>query len=291
MAFSTAEAFIELKATYEEYMSNASYRLCFCPPKTVQIKRTNAQGLATEYVNTMSAHTLDHQEEVCKRILIDDETGKVEEDVVYKNEDAPYHLIDVGITPVRCGLMTCLAIDLLAERPPRRVGYIGNGRINLENCKAIKELFGEHTAVIRGSRKDRYKNRCLFEQVCSDVCVDDTESLALLDSCDVVVVCTTSNSREDMIENDLLRHVPLVITLDSGYLLGESFRKERILYTDHKEQLEQHYEDEFPYDESQHPHENMIEDHRGCKKLVSLFGIALADLVTTKHFIKGGCEW
>lgn len=288
--FNTEKAFKELKKTYKTYMLDKGNRLFYCPPKTVQVERTNPSGLATRYVNTMGAHTKSN-EAVRKRISIDDDTGEVEEDVLYADGRTPYHFLDVGITPVRCGLMTCLAIDLLSSKRPKSVGYIGCGRINLENCKAIRKLFGDHTAIIRGSRKDRYKNKHLFEEVCSDVCVDDTESLSLLDSCDVVVVCTTSNRKEDMIENELLRHVPLVIALDSGYLLGESFRTGRTLYTDHEEQLDLHYFEEFPYDEKHHSHENMKEDHSDCKKLVSLFGIALADLVTTKHFIKGGLEW
>lgn len=287
--FNYEAAYAELKKVYGLYMDAEPFRALFCPIKTVEVVRRNAEGLATRYVNTMSARVLGAS--VKKLIDIDDETGVVLETVNYKKGvKAKVELTNVGLTPVRCSLMTCLAVDMLSKRP-KKIGYIGNGRINLENCKAISKLIGKHIAIIRGSERDREKNYDKFRDVARFVYVDNTEDLSLLNRCDVVIACTSTADEADMIENELLRDVPLVIALDSGYLLGETFRTERKLYTDHVEQLLAHYKDEFPRDKEVHKHEQLKKDKEKTPKLVSLFGIALADLVTAKHFIRGDFEW
>lgn len=280
--FNYAEAYSELKDIFSSHMTNAEDRRKYCPPKLVDILGVNSNGVVTAYRYHMAAHTADG-DSFLKRIERDDNTGTVTEHVYYEGLD----LKNKGITPVRCGLMNCYVIELFCEEKPKKIGYIGNGRVNLANCKAITEIYGEHSIVIRGSKNDRGKNKSLFEKY-GEVQVDDTEGLELLNQCDVVISCTSETDKEDVIQHGL-EDVPLIISLDSGFLLGEEFRRNRVCFTDHEEQLASHYEDEFPYDEEIYEHINLPTEPVKCDKAwVCLYGVAIADLVITRHYLKGG---
>lgn len=290
--FDHLAAYEDLKQTYDEHMASPALRACFCPSKEVRVIKRNEADVVTVSENIMKASDR-YGNAVCKTIEVNDETGEVNEIVQYNDAltNRKTQLGNLGLTQVRCGLMTCLAIKKLAIEKPRKVGYIGNGRINLENCEAITRFFGKHEAVIRGSARNRAKNKEKFDALCENVTVDDTERLERLSECDVIISCTSTCDPSDAINNALLADVPLVIALDSGYVFDESFRRERELYTDHPEQLIAHYADEFPYDKEIRQHKNLTEAKPGGKAIVHLFGVAIADLVVAKHFVRSGCTW
>lgn len=229
-----------------------------------------------------------------KKILVDDRDGTYEESIDCGGKT----LKNAGVTTYRCGLMTALCIDRLSnvlngKVYSMRVGFIGNGRTNLQNCRAINELFGISEVVIRGSENNRGKNKEEFEKICGSVYVDETESLELLNLCDVVVVCTSSYEKKHLISADKLNNVRLIIVLDCGYVLDESFRETRVNLTDHIEQLMHYYDCEFPFDdkkdyEFKQMKKDNIGQYSGKKVTVYLHGIALGDAIVSEELIKNG---
>lgn len=268
-----------LKADYLEIMCNTATRMKYNPPKN-NFEMGDIDGIVTKSTNVMSAQTKNGV--FTKVISIDDVSGKVNESIIYTdNALNTYHYENIGLTTTRCALMACLAADLNIDVNQNiKVGFIGNGKINLRTCEMFNELFGVHNFVIRGSQRNRGKNAIHFEQF-GEVKIDDTESLLLLNSCDVVVCCTNSFSKDEVIENfEQLNYPELIIAQDGGYVLGESFRRTRGCFTDHAEQLHAHYFSEFPFDKYEQGM-LMMKDKRNERypKSVYLYGIALADAI------------
>lgn len=278
-------AYEEMLHAYQHVFSSKSARMHYCPIKSVlNIKRVH--GVSVERRTVLPAKTLD---DVCgeKVIYVNDETGKYTETVrvggvTYENK---------GITTFRCGIMTCVAISLFASRMNisfDNVGFIGCGRTNLQNCKAIHEIFHIGTAVIRGSYKNRAKNIDKFSEVVNTI-VDDTNDLSVLNKCDVVVVCTSNYCKEHMISSNDLYAPRLIIVLDCGYTLDESFRANADNFTDYTEQICSHYEDEFPFDSKRYKMRQMVEDKSKVKDRVCVYmhGIGFADVTIAKMICEG----
>lgn len=287
---SLRRAYNRIKELYSggNRMQNSNYRMEHNPVKQA-FEIAGMDGCVLKSTNVMYA-TLDGSN-ITKVISIDDVTGISNETIVYTDKYLnTYIKQNVGLTPLRCGIMATLAADLNCNIISNtngfntKVGFIGNGKINQKTMEVLNILFGLDSCVIRGSEKDRAKNKEKFESIVSDVTVDDTDDLSILNQCDIVFCCTSSYRKEDMISKDKLMKPRLLVVQDSGYILDESFRKDfwRNNYTDHEEQLYEHYKDEFPYDRRRRYFPTMH-----CKtgrSAVYLYGVAIADLIVFEEF-------
>lgn len=239
----------------------------------------------TAFTNVMTAKS--ENGVLTKVISYDDLTGKKAECVHYvSNEMRTQTMHNQGLTTLRCALMSMLTTDLCYPiKQDTKIGFIGNGNINLTTLEVITMFKGIHEVVIRGSSRDRRKNEDLFIEANNgkSVIVDDTEDLRLINECDIIFCCTTSTGKENMISFEQLSHPMLFVVSDSGYVLDESFRKHITkFYTDYDKQLEMHFIDEFPYDNDMKTLsriETMKEDITDRQKAVYLYGIALADII------------
>lgn len=229
---------------------------------------------------------------ITKTISIDDVTGISKETIVYT--DQYLHTVireNIGLTPLRCAIMAVLAADLNYKiNKLTKVGFIGNGNINQKTMEVLNLMFGIESCVIRGSDKDRSKNKNKFIEILGGkgtVTVDYSNDCRLLNECEIVFCCTNSFKKRDMISANILNKPNVIVAQDSGYLLDESFRKTlwRISYTDHPEQLFNHYRSEFPYDKKTRWISIMHENSRSqCKKAIYLYGVAIADLIVFEEF-------
>lgn len=221
-----------LKADYMQTMQTAAKRKKHCPFKTCMVISED-EGVATERFTVMPAN--DTQGNFgAKTIYVNDKTGEYKETYILNNRAFDYS----GMTIKRCAYMSKLVVDL-ADIPYHKVGFIGNGRVNL----ATKKLLKPDNVVIHGAPGREGKNRELFGD-----CVVDTD-FSLLNDCDVVFVCTNSYKREFLISGDKLK-AKFIVVLDCGYTLNEDFRRNYRLYCDYPEQLFNQYDEEFPFDES-----------------------------------------
>lgn len=257
-----------------------------CLKKTVKTVRANHEGIATYTVTHMKGETVD-QTFAHKVISIDDDVSMTKETFeVRSNDNRWFAFEDCGLTRYRCAEMTSLAIKLVYPNKLKRVGFIGNGPTNLLNCIAIKRDFGVNSIVLRGSPRNYAKNVGDFMTVCKEVSVDTSEDMRLLNECDIVVVCTSSCTKDAVISHGDLKGPRLILTLDSGFYIGESFRTHRTSFSDFPEQIMAHYADEFPFDEEVHQFEYMRKLEDGEEAVVYLYGVSIADAVAAERLVE-----
>lgn len=275
--------FNRLTDAFERYMGTSKLRSFHCPIKSIN-NLQEKDGVSVERRSNLYGY-FDGVYGM-KQIYVNDLTGEYYEDIELIKNGKTYTLHNERVTTYRCGLMTCLAISKF-DIDFESVGFIGTGRTNIQNCKAITEIFGKKRIVIRGSKKDREKNAFEFADICDEVFIDDTENLELINGCDIVVVCTSSYKKEDMISTTQLSDPKLIIALDSGYLLNESFRAECNSFTEHFEQMNAYYEEEFPYDSMRYEilQLNRCSRHFDGRNVVYLHGIGLADIIVANEMI------
>lgn len=279
-------AYNVLKAGYEKAFASAENRKKYCPIKEVDnLKRID--GVSVERRTVLPATTINGNTGK-KIIYVNDETGGYEETVEITIDGKPYTFVNQKITTFRCGIMTCVAISQFTDRMKLsfdKVGFIGNGRTNQSNCRALAEIFKTRRAVIRGSKGNYGKNRDMFQKIVPTE-VDDTPSMEKLNKCDIVIVTTSNYEPENLISTEQLYGPKLLIVLDCGYTLNESFRSNAVCYTDYKEQIESDYEDEFPFDKKRYDLHQLVEDDydiaKGDRVCVYLHGIGFADVTTAE---------
>ncbi len=270
-----------LKMMRENYIRafGGIYDSSMCPIKTVEVDERDSKGIVTASTGFLRGLTIDGFSSL-KRIYTNDISGKTEEILDVREKDGREHEYrDLALTRYRCSLMTVFAMEQLMRTEPKTVGFIGTGRTNLANCIGICERFSPSKIVIRGSKRNIDKNIGDFLLVHGNTEVDETENMELLNSCDAVIICTSATKKEEMIGANLLSGPDLIIVLDSGYYLDESFRKTRDNYSDSPEQLEAHFRDEFPWDKEQYSFKTLLEDRNAEKCVAYLYGIGLADAV------------
>lgn len=276
-------AFEKLKRDYEQAASTDESLSRYSPVKKVRVLKS-IHGVPSETLTDMHGTAIDGYS-VEKTIHVDDETNTTDDDVLLLDTQhhptRRYH--NEGLTILRCGLMTCVALSeamkLLGIRQIGRVGFIGNGKTNIQNADCIHDLFGVEDFVIRGSARDRAKHLDAFRAIAKHVTVDDTADCGILNACDVIVTCTSTCDPADQLSTKELSKPRILIALDTGYLLDESFRRECEAYSDDVEQLEAYYGEEFIFDH-EHTHlkqlveDTTVEKPRIC---VYMFGISFAD--------------
>lgn len=282
--------YFRLKEDYLLVFGDNSKRISMNPIKTVNVL-TRQMGVATERLTYLSAQTTNGYYGI-KEIYVNDETGEYEESVSVWRHNKHITFLNKGITTLRCGAMTAAAIYIMNQvmgLKIKKVGFIGNGRTNLMNARFIKLVFGVEHFVIRGSHKDLAKNEQLFSEIAQTE-VDGYDDLRLLNECDVVVVTTSNYEREFMYSTEQLSKPKLIIVLDCGYTLDESFRKECQSFTDYPEQLEHEYRDEFVFDTDHYEMHNLAHYYmaeEGGSVCVYLHGIGFADITTTEMVMTG----
>ena len=255
-----------VKNDFDRLMSSKFSRETFCPYKLC-LSLEDVNGVATKTLTVMPAKDdLGNYGE--KTIYIDDETSECVEVYSLNGHIFQYD----NFTVERCALMNKYTLEACGLKP-KKVGFIGNGRINL----ATKKLLNPKKVVIHGAKGREDKNKELFGD-----CIVDYD-FSELNKCDVVFVCTNSYLKENLIETDKLK-ANLIIALDCGYTLGESFRKEYKSFSEYPEQLMADYSHEFPFD-SMKALILPLSEIRKClprKKCVYLHGTALSDLSLAK---------
>ena len=291
---SLKRAYGRLKDLYldKNSMRNKQFRMEHNPIKQA-FDLAGTKECVLKSTNVMSASLPSGN--IAKIISIDDVTGITYETVVYTDRHMRTEVRgNIGLTTLRCGIMAALAADLnYRMNKMTKVGFIGNGNINQKTMEVLNILFGIESCVIRGSKKDRSKNIEKFEDILhgrGTIIVDDSDDCRWLNECDVVFCCTSSYKKEDMITADMLKDPTVIVAQDSGYILDESFRKGiwRASYTDHEEQLFEHYKSEFPHDTKRRYFLTMYEDRNSIRKrAVYLYGVAIADLIVFEEFFKG----
>ena len=270
-----------LKMMRENYIRafGGKYDTEMCPIKDVEVDERDAAGIVTASTGFLRGLTIDGVSSL-KKIYTNDVNGKAEEILDIRERDGSEHEYrDLALTRYRCSLMTVFAMEQLMRKKPKNVGFIGTGRTNLANCIGICERFSPVGIVIRGSKRNVDKNIGDFLLVNGKTKVDDTEDMIHLNACDTVIICTSATRREEMISANLLMGPDLIIVLDSGYYLDESFRKTRDNYSDSPEQLEAHFRDEFPWDEKDYTFKTLLDKRDARKCTAYLYGIGLADAV------------
>ena len=276
-----------------KFMRNAKFRMNHNPIKqSFDLAPTKDCECVLRSTNIMYASLPGRN--IAKVISIDDVTGISHETVVYTDKHLQTQVCqDRGLTAIRCGIMAALAADLnYSINRMTKVGFIGNGNINQKTMEVLNILFGIESCVIRGSKKNRSKNIEKFEDILhgrGTIIVDDTENCRWLNECEIVFCCTSSYTEDDMISAEMLHAPNVIVAQDSGYVLDESFRKGlgRLSFTDHEEQLFEHYRSEFPYDKRRRRFLTMHDESDSpCKKAVYLYGVAIADLIVFEEFFK-----
>jgi len=277
------KAYDKLKHDYELATQTAETLNHFSPIKKVRvldsIHGTPAITLTKMHGLSIDGFTVD------KTIYVNDETCSTDDDIVLKDQKkhVAEHFHNVGLTRLRCGLMTCVALEesmkLLKIANIKRVGFIGNGRTNLQNADCIHDLFGVSDFVIRGSAKDRAKNYNEYAKITDHVIVDDTEDLRLLNQCDAIISCTSTCDPKDQISAHILNHPAIIIALDTGYLFDESFRETCEAFSDDVPQLNAYYHEEFIFDKKRYTLKQLMKDKKIEKNriCVYMFGISFAD--------------
>ncbi len=288
------------KLTYrlrEDYLSVFSKDM----PETNPIKMVNVlkrcDGIATERLTYLPARTTKGYCGI-KEIYVNDETGEYEETIRLRGNErsrgneGKFEFVNRGITTFRCGAMTAVAIDLINQvyqKDIKTVGFIGNGRTNLMNARFIKAIFNPEGFVIRGSHRERDKNKDCFDAILPTI-VDDTHDMFMLNKCDVVVVTTSNYEYEHMVTATELYKPKMIIVLDCGYTLDESFRGSCLSLTDYPAQMKHEYSDEFPFDRKEYAIGSLVDSNkidRERRTCVYLHGIALADITTAEMIAKG----
>jgi len=291
-----ATAFLELRSDYRRAAGHGEKKLDeYSPIKEVSVLNT-VGGVPSETLTHMHGKAIEGYT-IDKTIYVNDEKNQTDDDVILldPHHDVIEHYHNDGLTRLRCGLMTCVALSeamrLMKMHHLTRVGFIGNGETNIKNAECISDIFDVHDFVIRGSSRCRSKNIDRFARF-GTVTVDDTDDLSLLNTCDAVVSCTSTVLRTDQISTKVLSKPRIMIALDTGYLLDESFRRECESYADDVDQLEAYYHEEFIFDEGhvnlkQLETDTTVDKDRIC---VYMFGISFADaevaLMRHTHKIK-----
>lgn len=257
-----------------------------CFVKNIECTKTNDDGIAT-VTNTRMIGITKNGTISSKYITVNDEENRTAEEInVSQDPMKVYHFTGCNLTGYRCSEMTAIAIEMLYGMP-KMVGFIGTGKTNLLNCIAIKGYFGIDDIVIRGSKRNFAKNAGDFMTVCSNVEIDTSEDMRILNKCDVVVTCTSSCNKDEQISASTLYGPTLIVALDGGYYLDESFRSERVSFTDWKEQTDDHYEYVFAFDKSKYFIHQMRHDHAPYDKAVAYVeGVSIADAVAAERIIK-----
>lgn len=256
-----------LKSDFMGTMFSPQSRRKHCPYKTcMPISCEN--GVVTESYTVMPAVDA-HGNFGSKGIYVNDITGEYKETYTLNGDAIDYS----GLTIHRCALMAKLVIELSGEICGK-IGFIGNGRINL----AIRNLMCPRYAIIHGAPGRYDKNKDKFSP-----CIVDTD-FSHLNKCDAVFVCTNSYSKDLLISANELK-CKFVICYDCGYTLDEGFRREYELFSDYPEQLENQYDEEFPFDMHKgYEYKSILDENfkRAEKKCVYLHGCGINDLSMAK---------
>lgn len=260
------DAYRTIKSDYLRTMQTVESRKAHCPFKTCMVIG-ETEGVATERFTIMPAND-GLGNFGAKAIYVSDNTGEYRETYILNNKAMDYS----GMTIMRCAYMSKLVLDL-AGMNPKRVGFIGNGRVNL----ATKNILSPKEVVIHGARGREGKNKELFGD-----CAVDTD-FSMLNTCDAVFVCTNSYLREALISGNQLR-APFIVILDCGYALNEDFRRNYDLFCDYPEQLYNQYAEEFPFDETAYAYKPLVDISHGRKEktCVYLHGCGINDLSMAK---------
>jgi len=276
-------AYEKLKHDYQIAAKTAQTLDYYSPVKKVRVVKS-LHGVPSVTMTKMHGEALDGFT-VDKTICVDDENRSTDDDVILvdQNHHVAERFHNVGLTRLRCGLMTSVALEeamhLCKMTNIRRVGIIGNGRTNIQNAECIHDLFGVCEFVIRGSERGRAKNLDKFRAFAKDVTVDDTADYRYLNACDAIISCTSTCDPADQISTKDLSKPRIFIALDTGYLFDESFRKECEIFSDDVDQLEAYYGEEFIFDKDKYPLKQLMKDKTVEKDriCVYMFGISFAD--------------
>lgn len=276
-------AYEKLKHDYELAAINFETLNHFSPIKKVRVL-SSLHGIPSVTYTQMHGEALDGFS-IDKIIRVNDETCSTDDDVIL--HDKPHHVAErfhnVGLTRLRCGLMTCVALEeamkLLHINKIHRVGFIGNGKTNLQNAACIHDLFGVSDFIIRGSLRNRSKNLKDFQNITTTVVADETEDCSLLNTCDAIISCTSTCDPADQLSTTVLSTPKIFIALDTGYLLDESFRRDCEAFSDDVPQLNAYYHEEFIFDHKHYPLKQLVKDTEIEKPriCVYMFGISFAD--------------
>ena len=269
----------DFQQKYENIMLDKNKRLKYCPKKT-SIHLTQENDMDVTYMNTMPAKT--DKGSFVKSIYVDLRSSKKTiEDILYidKNGNA-IRMTNSGLTPYRCGMMACLILRyFLNEQKEIKVGFIGTGNINKTIASTIHKWIPQITSFgikNRSNSKDDFK---YFNYI-----ITTDYNIA---NCNVVFSCT-SNTSKNFIKEVELSNVQCLVSLDGGNIYDSSTRLNRDFYSDHVEQIQDVYCDEFPYDTMKPLNIKQLDNSLkySKKSFVNLYGIAYADAILFEQLMR-----
>lgn len=260
----------------------------YMPSKDIEVI-ASAAGVPTITKSILKGQTLKGSKSI-KEIIVDDVVGKTDEHITLYDANG----IEVSqyfgnlFTPFRCGVTVCAAITEISNMLNKsthgmKVGFIGNGKVNIAVARAIREIFGLDECVVHGSRKNRGKNKELFPNAVVD------SNFELLNECNVIISCTSGCDGKDMVPYSRLNRPDIYIALDGGYSLDEDFRRNCESFSDNVKQQLEHYEEEFIFDKERYDLKQLFEERKPYdgKICVYLFGTGFADAVVAEALWRG----
>jgi hypothetical protein len=190
-------------------------------------------------------------------------------------------------TDTRSALMALLAVDQFyaaggdfdyLRKLNLSFGFIGTGAMNQEAARVLCEFLGEPVIYARGSPTNPEKNMNKLPNHSNFGSIDEVMS------CNVVFVATTETTAPGQlqieIEADSDDSPDLLITQDTGCLLGESFRATYPSFSDDPGSLAAHFEDCFPWDEDDDVEiADMTALEEADNACVYLYGMAFCDII------------
>lgn len=249
------------------------------PIKNCDILDVYDNGTPSVYTNSMYARLSDGTFGT-KLIYVNEKTGfaggRV---VVYGPSGAMLADIDCGeLTQIRCGLMAALCLRKFRkefEHPfPFYVAIVGAGKIASGVFSVLTNL-NVKIYVLDKNKLPLYYNGV------------ELVPTKLGPNMDVVITCTSANTKQDLVTIDEFPLTGLFISFDGGYYLGPQFRDPQRfqVLADHPAQIREHFDHEFPWDRSIPSFATLSNIGQSRKPdTVHLFGVAMADVYAAAHY-------
>lgn len=274
----------ELREEYELLTGDS------CPPKQSILLKGDTAGSwrgPCRYVNVMGG-LLSDGTFGSKTVFVDEDRGRMAGDVLhYKpNGELIYSLPSKLVTPLRCGMMVALALSYRTLKHERDVLIVGSGEIGVATASVLWALRGELNI---GSLSVKTGRRATLNRDRLPVGVDQTPNINRADDSTTLITATSHNG-PPLETEDLIAVPEETVSLDSGLLLGKSWRQHAFSFCDHTLQMSKVLDAEFPHDgdtlndpflfqRRTQPLDKLAELLPGMCSATYLYGIAIADLV------------
>lgn len=251
-----------------------------------ELKHINKQPVKNSYedggnrfVNVMTGHT-GCGLKGAKIIAWDEDSGEVSARMLIHRNGGVQVIKDAElVTQLRCGVMAVIAISR-HYKPGRsiRLGMIGQGKMARAIEGVISKAYDVKSVVWLNSTATRGVDGRGYHE---------------LNECDVIVSATSAREDDPKMEWNSSRKANCYVSFDGGFILGQSFRKNRSFVTqvsDYPVQLWSHYTSEFPGEEKQLMDSMWIGEALEDDEVTTayIYGTCCADLIVADILMDNG---